>query len=264
LTTDTSAEGQMTGTRMFERLVVADQVGEYTIPPARFVYFDPLAGEYQTITSEPLLVKVIPAPTPEPTPVAVATPAATPVTALTATSPLPDQQTVKPGLFDSPTVQPRLSWPLMGLLGLGLCGGLPLAAIAGAGGVWWWQRRRHRTPVPALSRTTVSGLRQPRQMVHPNLAAAMHSNDDNYKTVSQALHAYLTERLETPVNGLTRTELARRLRQHGLGAELIERLEECLAQSEMGRYGPAPDDAGWALMAETDALLRELDEVMRG
>lgn len=262
LTSDTNAEGQMTGTRMFERLVVADQAGEYTIPPAKFIYFDPLAGEYRTITSQPLNVKVIPAPTPEPTPVAVATPAVTPITALSATTPLPDQQTVKPGLLDSPLSQPKLSWPLLGLLGLGLCGALPLAAITGAGGVWWWQRRRNQAQ-PVRSRGIVnpveSGLRQPRQIVHPNLAAAMRVNDNNYKTVSQALHGYLEERLETPINGLTRTELARRLRQQALPDGLIEQIEACLAQSEMGRYGPATGDAGWALMAETDALLRELD-----
>ncbi|MFN8453881.1 MAG: BatD family protein [Anaerolineae bacterium] len=267
LTSDTNAEGQMTGTRMFERLVVADQTGEYAIPPAKFVYFDPLAGEYRTITSQPLTVKVIPAPTPEPTPLAVATPAGTPVTALSATTPLPDQQTVKPALTDSLMTQPRLSWPLLGLLGLGVCGALPLAVIAGAGGVWWWQRRRGR-PQAAPPRRVVnpirSDLRQPRQMIHPSLAAAMRVNDDNYKTAGQALHAYLGEQLQTPLNGLTRTELARRLRARGLPDRLIERIETCLAQSEMGRYGPTPEDAGWALMAETEALLRELDEAMSG
>jgi hypothetical protein len=100
-------------------------------------------------------------------------------------------------------------------------------------------------------------------MIHPTLAAAMHVNDDNYKTISQAVASYLSEALQTPINGLTRTELARRLHQAGLSKALIERVEDCLAQSEMGRYGPATDDAGWSLMAETDALLRELDGVLK-
>ncbi len=260
LTTDTSPEGQMTGTRMFERLVVADQTGQYTIPPARFVYFDPLAGEYRTITSQPLTVKVIPAPTPEPTLAVSAAPAGTPVTALSAATPLPDQQTVKPGLVDLPLARPGVSGPLLGLLGAGLCGVLPLAVIMGAGGVWWWQRRR-RAPVVGV-KPAWSDLRRPRQIIHPSLAAAMRTHDDNYKTVSLALHHYLGERLQTSLNGLTRTELARRLRERGLNNGLIERIEACLAQSEMGRYGPSPEDAGWALMAETDALLRELDEAI--
>jgi hypothetical protein len=267
LTTDPTAEGKIGGTRMFERLVVADAIGEYTIPPAKFVYFDPLAGAYQTLTSQPLTVKVIAAPTPEPTPVVTSSPVATAITALSATEPLPDQQPIKPALLDSPTTQPGLAWPWVGLLLGGLCGALPLAALVGAGGLWWWQRRRPAggkvKPVAAVNKPGLAGLRQPRQMVHPELTAAMRHNDDNYKTVSQALHHYLSERLQVSVHGLTRTELARRLQEQGVGDMLLERLESCLAQSEMGRFGPTPADAGWALMAEADSLLRALDEQAR-
>jgi hypothetical protein len=145
---------------------------------------------------------------------------------------------------------------------MGLCGALPLAAALGAGGVWWWQQRQRAgattTPTPKMTRLE-KGLKQPRQMIHPGLAAAMRVNDDNYKTINQAVNSYLSAVLQTPVNGLTRTELTRRLHEAGLSERLIERVESCLAQSEMGRYGPTTDDAGWALMAETDALLRELD-----
>jgi hypothetical protein len=91
----------------------------------------------------------------------------------------------------------------------------------------------------------------------------MRGQDNNYKVASLALQSYLGAALKTPMNGLTRTELARRLRQLGLSEDLIERLETCLAQSEIGRYGPATGDAGWGLMAETDALLWELDRALK-
>jgi hypothetical protein len=91
----------------------------------------------------------------------------------------------------------------------------------------------------------------------------MRGNDNNYKVVSLALQNYLNATLKTPVNGLTRTELAHRLRQAGLGEELIQRLESCLAHSEIGRYGPPTDDAGWELMAQTEALLRDLDQALK-
>lgn len=260
LTTDTTEEGLMTGTRVFERLVVPNQVGDFTISPATLVYFDPIAGAYRTITSQPLSVKVIPAPTPEPTTVTAPTAAATSIANLTATTPLPSQRTREPVLVISPGTMQSLIWPMGFFLLMGLCGALPLAAALGAGGVWWWQQRQRTgaMPMPKITRLE-KGLKQPRQMIHPNLAAAMRVNDDNYKTISQAVHSYLSTALQTPVNGLTRTELTRRLHQAGLSEALIERVEACLAQSEMGRYGPVTDDAGWALMAETDALLRELD-----
>jgi hypothetical protein len=263
LTTDTQEDGLMGGTRVFERLVVADTTGEFTIQPAKFVYFDPLAGEYRTIASQPLTVKVIPAPTPEavtPTP----SPAASPVAAaLTATTPMPANPEVNPGLMVSPHILQRVTLPVLLTLVVGLCGALPLAVAVGAGGLWWWQKRRLKLPLPRPSGSRLAGgLRQPRQSLHPSLAAAMRGNDDNYRVVSLALQSYLSAALQSPVKGLTRTELARQLRQAGLSASLIERLETCLAQSEMGRYGPATSDAGWGLMAETETLLQELDEAL--
>jgi hypothetical protein len=264
LTTDTQEDGLMTGTRVFERLVVADQTGEFTLQPAVFVYFDPIADEYRTISSQPLTVKVIPVPTPDPAAAATPTPAATPVAALTATTPVPVNPEVNPGLVVSPDVVQRITLPVLGLLVIGLCGALPVAAALGAGGLWWWQQRRRR-PLVSVSklRPIAKDLRQPRHTLHPSLAAAMRGQDDNYKVVSLALQNYLGAALKTPVNGLTRTELARRLRQAGLSEGLIERLETCLAQSEIGRYGPVTGDAGWGVMAETDALLWELDKALK-
>jgi hypothetical protein len=260
LTTETKEDGLMTGTRVYERLVVVDQVGDFTIEPATFVYFDPVAVEYRTISSQPLTVKVIPAPTPDPAAIVTATPTAAPVTALTATTPMPVNPVVNPGLVVSPDTMQSFTLPVLLLLVVGLCGALPLAAAIGAGGVWWWQQRRSRS-TPKVSGAE-NELRRPRQSLHPSLAAAMRANDDNYKAISQALTSYLSAALQTPVNGLTRTELARHLRQRGLSKGLIERLEACLAQSEMGRYGPTTDDTGWSLMAETETLMHELDAVL--
>jgi hypothetical protein len=243
---------------VFERLVVPDQVGDFTISPATLVYFDPIAGEYRTITSAPLPVRVIPAPTPEPTVIAAPTAAATSIANLTATTPLPSQRTREPALVISPGAMQNLVWPMGFFLLMGLCGALPLAAALGAGGVWWWQQRQRAgatTPPPKITRLE-KGLKQPRQMIHPGLAAAMRVNDDNYKTINQAINGYLSTALQTPVNGLTHgTDSPPQ--EAGLSERLIERGQSCLAQSEMGRYGPTTDDAGWSLMAETDALLRE-------
>ena len=80
LDTDTQGDGLINGTRVFERLIVSDQVGDFTIPPVTLVYFDPVADEFKTITSVPLPIKVIPQPTPAaltPTTIA-ALPTATP------------------------------------------------------------------------------------------------------------------------------------------------------------------------------------------
>jgi hypothetical protein len=239
---------------------VADKIGDFTIQPATFVYFDPIAAEYRTISSQPLMVRVIPPPTPDPAAVPTATPTPVPVAALTATTPVPASSEVNPGLVISPDTIQRLTLPVLAILVFGLCGAVPLAAALGAGGVWWWQQRRSK--LLAQASQVEQELKRPRQTLHPSLAAAMRVNDNNYKAISQALNSYLNKALQTPVNGLTRTELTHRLRQRGLSRSLIERIEACLAQSEIGRYGPPTEDAGWSLMAETETLLHELDRTL--
>ena len=89
----------------------------------------------------------------------------------------------------------------------------------------------------------------------------MQKYEDNYKAVNQALIAYLETMLEMPVSGLTRPEIARYLRRTGLDERYVQRINDCLVQSETGRYGPVTDDGGWSLMAEADDLLFELDEL---
>jgi hypothetical protein len=266
LTADTREDGLISGTRVFERLIVPDEVSDFTIPPATLVYLDPVAAEYRTITTNPLNVKVIPQPTPAPaTATAIAIlPTATPETSsiekadINPPDPVDDQ--VNRIFFDSPSSSLGLVLPLFVILFLGMCSMIPLAAVAGAGGFWLWQRRRSKFE----ERIKADTLQQPNQTIHPTLAAAMQNSDDNYRAVSQALNAYLETVLEMSITGLTRTELAHLLREYGFEQSLIKRIRNCLAQSEMGRYGPTPEDAGWSLMAETDELLSELDEVFEG
>jgi hypothetical protein len=263
LTADTREDGLISGTRVFERLVVPDEVGDFTIPPATLVYLDPVAAEYRTITTNPLNVKVIPQPTPAPaTATAIAIlPTATPETSgiekvdINPPDPVDDQ--VNRIFFDSPSSSLGLVLPFFVILFLAMCSMIPLAAAAGAGSFWVWQRRRSKFE----ERIKADTLQQPSQTIHPTLAAAMQNSDDNYRAVNQALNAYLETVLEMSITGLTRTELARRLREYGLNESLIKRIRSCLAQSEMGRFGPITEDAGWSLMATIDELLFELDKV---
>ncbi|MEW5956141.1 MAG: BatD family protein [Chloroflexota bacterium] len=254
----------MTGTRVYERVMVPGQIGDFLIPAINFVYFDPIAGEYRTLSTEVLSARVIPAPTPDPAAL-VPAPTATPL-AGAPDAPAPSGQvglSAWAGLWEM-VRSAVASLPI--LVVVGVCGLLPAALVAGLGGSWLWQRR-HRLISRAKPRSkpptlTEEPLTRPRQSIHPALVAAMKNNTDNYKSVSLALNAYLSEKLQTPVNGLTRTQLADQLRQRGLSQALIERVQDCLTQSEIGRYGGVTADIGWSLMVETDAVLFDLDKAL--
>ncbi len=272
LTTDVTEDKLMTGTRVFERLVIPGQVGEYSVPPVRVVYFDPIAAAYRTISTDPISVEIIPAPTPEPvTPTPLPEPIATPVaiaadTNAASASEVDSTEDVTRVLIDSTEPRPLFGQlPLFPLILLGLCSLLPLAAAAGAGGLWVWQQRQKRDQPTATIETPPPDdeLHQPSQNIHPVLAATMRHSGDNYRTIHQALTTYLGQFLQKPVHGLTRSQLLSQLRQHRLDEALIAEIEDCLAQCETQRYGPSAKDAGWSLMATADALLFKLDEVTK-
>lgn len=255
-------DGVMTGTRVFERLMISSQLGDLTIPPTLFVYFDPTASTYRTLSSTPLLVRVIPAPTPNPAAptanVIIAASTATPAAAIDTigTAVPPGNSLVNPLLPNAVNPNWRAALPFGLILILAVCGSMPLAAAMGAGGVWFWQKRQQKLLIKAET------LKNPRQKMHPVLLACLSKSDDNYKIVAEALNSYLSELLKVPTKGLTRTELADRLQKRGLDRAYIRQISDYLAQSDTGRYAPRENgDAGWDLLVKTDVLLLKLDEI---
>jgi len=250
----------ISGTRVYERMIISDRIGDFSIPPTRLVFFDPIASTYQTISTKSLSGRIIPAPTPNPataTAVAIsALPTATPVTPIKlfdASAEQPVNQSL-PGSLESGL---RLVFPFAVVLLWAVCGAIPAAAVVGGGVVWLWQKR------PQQSAIETETLHQPAQKSHPTLMLAMATTKDNYKVVNQAITRYLEEMLQTPVKGLTQKELVHRLQQHGLPQASIGKIGDYLAESEMGRFGPKGDDEGWNLLAQTEKLLFELDQLLK-
>jgi len=258
LTADIQDDGLMAGVRTFERLIVPDHIGNFTIPPITMVYFDPATGTYQTIVTEPQPIKVVAPPGQAILPTAVtALPTATPVSIAADIPGTQQPDLVNPSLLGS-LEESMGRIPIVGGIFVMICLLIPLAVIAGAGSFWWWQKRSS----PVAQETEIEIPADPQQ-THPLLAQTMQQYEDNYKVVNQALITYLETILGMPVSGLTRPEIARYLRRTGLDEHYVQRINDCLAQSEMGRYGPVTDDGGWSLMAEADELLFELDELFK-
>lgn len=273
----TAMEGNaMTGARVYERVMVPSAIGDFEIPPISLVYFDPVAAEYRTISTASLAAKVVPAPAApvESTPVA-GLPTAVPID-----QPAAEETAAAAGVGVSAWLE---LWELgrsalasaATVLVIGVCGIIPAVVALGLGGNWLWQRRQvffaalsappESKPKPAPAPLPPEeSLEKPGQSIHPALVAAMKHSNDNYKAVSRALTAYLSDILKTPVNGLTRSELNSRLRAGGVDETLVRRIEACFYQSELGRFGPATDDVGWSLMVEADDILFNLERVFGG
>ena len=75
------------------------------------------------------------------------------------------------------------------------------------------------------------------------------------------LAGYLADKLDRPVAGLTRPALAAVLAEHGLDPALIERVNTCLAEAELGRFSPEAGHPAHApnLLTQIDNLIGDLE-----
>ena len=69
--------------------------------------------------------------------------------------------------------------------------------------------------------------------------------------------AYLSDKLDQPVAGLTHQALDALLEAKGLGPELVERVNTCLTDAELGRFSPEANDP-----AHAEALLKKIDSLI--
>jgi len=247
------SDGKIVGSRAYERLLIPGAEGEFTIPPLEYVFFDPAAEQYHTLRTEPIPVSVAPG---DP-----GAPASQPQ----ARSSLPGDQIeaveqlatdirhLKPvpaslGSSAEPVTASGLYWATWAF---------PLLGVAG---YFAWQRRqRYWARNLGLARSS-----QARKKARKALARARKQKGDAYSAAGQILMAYLADKLDRPVAGLTHQALANLLTERGVPAGLVERVEVLLVTSELGRFAPGADDPGHAqsLLQEVDILIGALEKVL--
>ncbi len=181
-------DGEAVGSRVYERLLVPSVEGESTIPALAYIYFDPVAGAYQTISTEPVSVSIAAGEAQPATTVGSSLPVggAKEDVAQAAT----DIRHLKPvpsGLAsaEQPVTRSGLYWaawafPVFGVLGY-----------------WVWQRRqRYWENNLGLARSS-----QARRKAKKALALARKQKGDAYSAAGQILTTYLADKLDRPVAG---------------------------------------------------------------
>jgi hypothetical protein len=245
-------EGQVIGSRGYERLLVPSAEGQFTIPSLEYVYFDPDAGQYQVLRTEPIPVSIAPG---DPSAATVYQSAAGDLAAAadkeTVDQLASDIRHLKPvpdglALAGSPITSSALYWAAW------------VFPIVGALGYFAWQRRqRYWENNLGLARSS-----QARKKARKALAQARKRTDDAYSAASQILTTYLADKLDRPVAGLTHQALADLLAGNGVTSDLIERVEVILVTGELGRFAPGADDPDHArsLLQEVDVLIAALEK----
>ena len=238
------------GTKTFTYVLVPRSHGTYELPPVTFSYFDPQAGRYRTLSSEPRVIHVTG--TAETTPPVGATAAGLPVDDIAGllTDGASWTRTARRPLHRNPWTYALLLLPALVL-----------------GGLMLYQRHTRRLA------TDVSYARNRR--AHPmarkhlrEAEALLRRNEPRafYAEVERAVLGFVGNRLNIAETGLTRTQLDERLARAGIPAELREDLRRLLDECDRIRFAPIlPDraameaarDRAGRLIVAFDACLRQ-------
>ncbi len=241
-------EDKVYGRRRFERLLVPGEPGEFTFPSLTFSYFDPEAGEYRTLATDPIPVTIEPGASIDEPPVVVMDSDKQPVQLVGG-----DIRHIKP----VPTVLEHSGGMLLGQPLYWAFWILPVFIVAG---VWVWQSRRQRL----LKDTAYARSQRARRTALKILASTGQNDEDGYAAAQRALLGYLADKLNRPTVGLTTNELVELLRQQKLDPELIERVQATLAEIDASRFAPIEETAEQSLVAETRQLINDLEQAVGG
>ena len=208
---------KLTGSRVYERVLVPGAAGEFTIPPVSYSYFDPSVAEYVTMATAPTSVSVAPGAS------------VSPITELpgvardTVERLSADIRHIKP----VPTGLTPASRALTDRVAYWVAWAVPAVAL---GAAFVWRQRRQRLLVNGAAARGMQAHRDAREQ----LAKARAERSDPYLAAGRTLVQYIGDRISQPVSGLTRSAIASLLASRDIPPGVIERVETCLVASEGG------------------------------
>lgn len=222
-TVDSRVNGNnITGTFSIDYPMMATQVGDYTVGPVEFVYFDPSAGQYRTLRGDTYHVDVARGESsPTGTPTQVAPSVMTDIRHI--------HRSDNIGGYSEPVMLRTFYW-------------LILAAMLVAFVVILIVYRRQ-----AKLKADVAGRRMARanRVANRRLRAARkvlsQPGDAFYQEISKALYGFFGDKLGMPPSQLMRANIAQELRAYGASQETIDGAIDVLDQCEMARF--TPEDA---------------------
>ncbi|MDR0973626.1 MAG: BatD family protein [Prevotellaceae bacterium] len=220
------------GEKVIEYLAIARHAGTYTIPSASFTYFDPKAGAYKTLKTEPYTITVERGS-------GSGEGGSTIVSGYTNKEDLrvlgQDIRFIKRGAV---TLHPYGSF-LYGSFVYWLWYLIPLIAF----GVFVVI---HRKQTMANANVTQMRTRKANKIATKRLKQAGTLLKENkkeafYDEVLKALWGYISDKLSIPVSQLSKDNVAEKLAQRNIQSELIDAFLSALNECEFARFAPGDE-----------------------
>ncbi len=248
----TVSSSGVSGTRIYEYLLIPRHEGEYEIPGITFSYFDPEKKTYQTLSSSASLLKVQKGKGSRPA-VATYTPSGYELEVMGQDIRYIKTATAAFIRVDEMAGQTRYWW-LMALLPIAVMAGLIIL--------------KHKWDAAQADITLVRS-RRATALANKKLAAAKKLLDKNdheqfFSEVTRALWEFISGKLNIPVAALSKETVAEAMRQRSLPEEIIQQFIQTVDTCEMSRYagGYSPHNST-AVYADAVSVISTLQEKLK-
>jgi oxygen tolerance protein BatD len=247
-------QGQVTGTRTVEQLLVPERTGAIEIPSLAMDVFDPAQKSYRAVRTDPIRLDV------HAGPANASSSTQVPAQNLLAAGGLrPIRLRMTRASVEPPPWTEGWFWPLL------VAGPVAVAAVAGAGRL---RRALARDPAEERVKKARSAARARLRGAEALLEEQRRGNasaSDFHAEVARALTGYLADKQGIAVAGLTREELGRELLARGHLPGTVRAVLGVLDECDRARFAPGGADLASqeARLERAGRLLGELDKVRR-
>lgn len=230
--------GNVSGVFSVDYTLMPQQVGDYTIPGIRFVYFDPQSASYKTANGREFEFKV------ERGAAGISN------TKIAETAAMTDilhikQSEASPAPYTTPLMLRAAYWYMLAAL-------VVVFLI-----ILWVYRRNVRLRADVAGRRLSRASRVARRRLRMANRLIKDSGDKFYEELSKALYGYFGDKLGMPPSQLIRANIAQQLADYGASDESIELAIRILDDCEMARF--TPDHS----QQERDSLYRDASNVIK-
>ncbi|HOP07297.1 MAG TPA: BatD family protein [candidate division Zixibacteria bacterium] len=241
-----TANNKVGGSKVFEEVFIPRRPGNLEIPGIDFAYFDPEAGRFKSVSTDPIRLNVT---RPEGYVESADVPYGSP--GMTIGAEAKDIRHIKsdPGNL-SKSSRLILFEPVYVVVN-----GLPVLALIGIVAVC---RRRHKLSADTgYARSRAAARVAKKRLQKARSLAAVDTSKEFYTEIYSALVSYIADKLNISPHGLTSDKVAELLREQQADEGLIEQILDVMKRCDFARYAAAAVDK-----ADIDGSLDKVEKIM--
>lgn len=240
----------LSGSRMYNYLLIPRHQGNYTIDPIQFSYFNPVSQKYITIPGKAFQVKVNKGLSEQN------------VTAFSEASKQDvkvldkDIRYLKTGAVDKSVKAESFSGSIGYILLLFLGPVLVVAAFIYRN----WYRKNNSDLLIVKNRR--AGKEAAKHLENAQKQLAAQQQKAFYETVFKGLYGYLSDKLVIAVADLNKETITANLQAKSIDETLISRLISTLDLCEMARYAPVTHSSEQEVLAQAKSIINDLENAI--